>query len=169
MSGETKSAAQVSLKVPPQKHHTGGVESRLPRGHPRKLGNVDMRTTVTAIIMIAAGAAFAQESGEGQMDSGGLRKAVAGKTVQLATPLGGLPINYRTDGTMSGRAGALAWYTGSERDRGRWWIVGDKLCQRWNSWLGGKSYCFRLRQQGATVHWTRNDGVNGVATITRGR
>jgi hypothetical protein len=120
------------------------------------------------VMMVAAGAAFAQESGEGQMDGGALRKAVAGKTVHLATPLGGLPINYRMNGTMSGRAGVLASYTGSERDRGRWWIVGDKLCQRWNSWLGGKSYCFRLRQQGATVHWTRNDGVNGVATITRG-
>lgn len=123
-------------------------------------------TTVT-IMMVAAGAAFANEFGEGQMDGGALRRAVAGKTVHLATPLGGLPINYRMDGTMSGRAGALASYTGSERDHGRWWIVGDKLCQRWSSWLGGKSYCFRLRQQGATVHWTRNDGVNGVATITQ--
>jgi len=101
------------------------------------------------------------------MDNGALRKAVAGKTVHLATPMGGLPINYRADGTMSGKAGSLALYTGSERDRGRWWIVADKLCQRWNSWLGGRSYCFALRQQGGTVHWTRNDGLSGVATIPR--
>ena len=121
------------------------------------------------IVMLAAGTAIASESVEGQMDSTALRKAVAGKTVHLATPLGGLPINYRTDGTMSGSAGTLASYIGSERDRGRWWVVADKLCQRWNTWLSGKSYCFRLRQQGATVHWTRNDGVSGVATIARGR
>lgn len=102
------------------------------------------------------------------MDNGALRKAVAGKTVHLATPLGGLPIRYRIDGTMSGSAGTLASYTGSERDRGRWWVVADKLCQRWNTWLGGRSYCFTLREQGGgTVHWIRNDGLSGVATIVR--
>jgi hypothetical protein len=127
-----------------------------------------LATGLTVAILLAVGsAAVAQESDASHMDSATLRKAVAGKTVHLATPLGGLPINYRADGTMSGSAGALASYTGSERDRGRWWVVADKLCQRWNSWLGAKSYCFRLRQQGATVHWTRNDGLTGVATITR--
>ena len=127
------------------------------------------RVFAAAIMVVVGSAAFGNEPIEGQMDSSALRKAVAGKTVHLATPLGGLPINYRTDGTMSGRAGTLASYIGSERDRGRWWVVADKLCQRWNTWLSGKSYCFRLRQQGATVHWTRNDGLSGVATIARGR
>jgi hypothetical protein len=123
-----------------------------------------------AIMVVVAGSvAFGSEPVEGQMDSNALRKAVAGKTVHLATPLGGLPINYRINGTMSGKAGTLASYVGSEHDRGRWWIVADKLCQRWNTWLSGKSYCFRLRQQGATVLWTRNDGLSGVATIARGR
>lgn len=127
-------------------------------------------TGLTVAFMLAAGsAAIAQEAKDGsQMDSAALRKAVAGKTVHLATPLGGLPINYRADGTMSGSAGALASYTGSERDRGRWWVVADKLCQRWNTWLAAKSYCFRRREQGGRiVHWTRNDGLSGVATITR--
>jgi hypothetical protein len=102
------------------------------------------------------------------MTSDALRKTVAGKTVHLATPLGGLPISYRADGTMWGRAGSLAAYTGSERDRGRWWVVADKLCQRWNTWLGGRSYCFTLRQQGgSTVHWTRSDGLSGTASIVR--
>ena len=120
-----------------------------------------------AIIIITTGALVAQES-SGQMDSEALRRAVAGRTVHLSTPLGSLPINYRLDGTMSGRAGILASYTGSERDRGRWWVVADKLCQRWNRWLDAKSYCFKLRQQdGRTVQWTRNDGVSGVATIAR--
>jgi hypothetical protein len=126
-----------------------------------------VRGLTAAIIMVAAGAALAQESSS-QMDSDALRKAVAGRTVHLSTPLGSLPINYRTDGTMSASAGSLAPYTGSERDRGRWWVVADKLCQRWNMWLDAKSYCFRLRQQdGRTVHWTRSDGVSGLATIAR--
>jgi hypothetical protein len=119
-------------------------------------------------VMVAASGAFAAASGEEVMNGGALRKAVAGKTVHLATPMGGLPINYRPDGTMSGSAGTLAAYTGSLSDRGQWWVVADKLCQRWNSWLGGRSHCFTLRQQGGrTVHWTRDDGLSGVATIAR--
>ena len=120
-----------------------------------------------AAVMVAAGVAMAGDPSDGQMGNDALRKTVAGKIVHLATPMGGLPIRYRADGTMSASAGSLASYTGSERDRGRWWIVTDKLCQRWNSWLEGKAYCFRLRQQGETVHWTRNDGLSGVATIVR--
>jgi hypothetical protein len=115
--------------------------------------------------MIGAATAVASDSRE--MNGEALRKALTGKTINISTPLGGLPVSFRADGTMSGTAGSLASYTGSERDRGRWWIVADQLCQRWNTWLGGQSYCFRLRQHGRTVHWTRNDGLSGVATITR--
>jgi hypothetical protein len=115
--------------------------------------------------MIGAATAIASDSRE--MNGEALRKALPGKTIHLNTPLGGLPISFRADGTMWATAGSLASYVGSERDRGRWWISGDQLCQRWNTWLGGQSYCFRLRQYGRTVHWTRNDGLSGVATITR--
>lgn len=116
---------------------------------------------------LAAMALPAQAIEVGELDGDGLVKAVAGKTVNLATPLGALPINYRSDGTMWGRAGNLSLYTGSDRDRGRWWVAAGKLCQRWNTWLGGKSYCFKLRQEGPTVHWTRSDGLSGTATIAR--
>jgi hypothetical protein len=96
-----------------------------------------------------------------------LQETVAGKTVMLETPLGGLPISYRADGTMSGHTKELAVYTGSERDSGTWWVSRDKLCQRWAKWLDGKSYCFTLRKEGRVVHWTRNDGQSGRATIAR--
>jgi hypothetical protein len=68
---------------------------------------------------------------------------------------------------MSGHSRQLASYTGSERDSGTWWVSRDRLCQRWDKWLDGKSYCFTLRRDGRTVHWTRNDGTTGVATIAR--
>lgn len=124
--------------------------------------------TVLAAAMIAvAGTAVAGGAGRREMDGEALRKALTGRTIHLSTPLGGLPIRFRADGTMSATAGSLASYVGSERDRGRWWIAANQLCQRWNTWLGGQSYCFRLRQQGRTVHWTRNDGLSGVATIRR--
>lgn len=124
-----------------------------------------MRIVVVAMtVSLAAAGALASDP---QLEGETLRKAIAGKTVSLTTPMGGLPISYRADGTMQGRAGALATYTGAARDTGRWWIVADQLCQRWNNWLGGKSYCFTLRQDGPVVHWTRSDGLQGTATIAR--
>src|SRR5262245_14281688 len=124
-------------------------------------------TVFAAAMAVAAGTAMASGSALREMNGEALRKVLTGRTIHLSTPLGGLPISFRADGTMSATAGSLASYVGSDRDRGRWWIAADQLCQRWNTWLGGQSYCFKLRQQGRTVHWTRNDGLSGVATITR--
>jgi hypothetical protein len=117
---------------------------------------------IAAMVLLVTGGA----ASDPQLEGDALRKAIVGKTVSLVTPMGGLPISYRADGTMFGLAkGALAAYAGAERDGGRWWVVADQLCQRWNNWLGGASYCFRLRQQGTSVLWTRQDGLSGVATI----
>jgi hypothetical protein len=116
------------------------------------------------VVLLAFGPCLA---GDPQLEGDGLRKAVSGRTVYLETPLGSLPISYKTNGTMQASTIQLAAYTGSTRDRGTWWVVADKLCQRWNNWLGGKSHCFTLRQDDATVQWTRDDGLSGVATIQR--
>jgi len=115
----------------------------------------------------ATSLSMAEEAAEKALQGESLRRAVAGKTVHLATPMGALPISFRIDGSMFGRAGDLASYTGSAQDRGRWWVATEKLCQRWQTWLGGQTYCFILRQQGKVVHWVRNDGLSGKANITR--
>jgi len=122
-----------------------------------------MRVAACAVVvsLLGIGACGAEDQLEGDT----LRKAVAGKTVHLETPLGSLPISYRNNGTMQASTIQLAAYAGSTRDRGTWWIVADKLCQRWNTWLGSKSFCFKLRHQGESVQWTRDDGLTGVATI----
>jgi hypothetical protein len=101
----------------------------------------------------------------GELNGDSLRAAVAGKTVYLATPVGALPISYRPNGTMQGRSGRLAMYVGAETDHGNWWIARDRLCQRWQTWLDGKAYCYTMRREGDTVHWSRNDGRTGTATI----
>jgi hypothetical protein len=126
---------------------------------------VGMRVAACAFVvtLLGIGACCAEDQLEGDT----LRKAVAGKTVHLETPLGSLPINYKNNGTMQASTIQLAAYTGSTRDRGTWWIVADKLCQRWNNWLGGKPFCFTLRQHGESVQWTRDDGLSGVAVIKR--
>ena len=110
------------------------------------------------------GAAVAADQRE--MNGEALRRAVTGRTINSAR---------RSAACRSASAPmapcppppAAGLLRGSERDRGRRWIAADQLCQRWNTWLGGQSYCFRLRQHGPTVHWTRNDGLSGVATIRR--
>jgi hypothetical protein len=95
-----------------------------------------------------------------------LRSAVAGKTVFLSTPVGSLPIVYRANGTMSGSARQLALYAGTDSDRGVWWVTNDRLCQRWQTWLEGKSYCYRMERNGNTVNWSRDDGRTGTATLS---
>ena len=51
---------------------------------------------LVAALAVCAPAAAQDQQLEGDV----LRKAVAGKTVSLETPLGGLPINFRHNGTM---------------------------------------------------------------------
>jgi hypothetical protein len=112
---------------------------------------------ILATALTVGGPAFGDEQ---QLEGEALRK-----TVSLETPLGGLPINFRHNGTMHSKTLELAYYTGSTQDRGVWWVVANKLCQRWNKWLDGKAYCFTLRKHGRRVQWTRNDGLTGLATI----
>jgi len=97
-----------------------------------------------------------------------LRKAVSGKTVYLNISGFDLPIRYAVNGRMSGKMSAVAasFSRGDgAQDRGKWWVAGDQLCQQWSSWMEGKSYCYRLTRNGASVHWVRNDGRSGTARI----
>jgi hypothetical protein len=90
---------------------------------------------------------------------------VSGRTVRLDTPIGSFPIRYRRDGTMTGQAPAFVASLGTEKDRGQRWVAEDRLCRRWDRWLGAKQYCFKLQRVGAAVHWLRDDGLSGTATI----
>ena len=117
-----------------------------------------------ALIAVGSSAPVAADSLSGPE----LRKAVVGKTVYLRTQGVEIPISYSGSGTMSGRLKAFAAaLAGGEktRDSGKWWISNHQLCQRWNSWLDGKSYCYKLTQNGGQVQWHRNDGRSGSARI----
>ncbi|MFD0987389.1 hypothetical protein [Methyloligella solikamskensis] len=98
-----------------------------------------------------------------------LRSAVSGKTVYLRISGFELPIQYSANGSMRGRMGSVAAsFAGGESptDAGTWWVKGDQLCQKWNSWMEGQSYCYRLSKSGSTVNWVRNDGRSGTARIS---
>jgi hypothetical protein len=94
-----------------------------------------------------------------------VRPTIAGKTIQIATPVGRVPVNFRPDGSMTGGSQGLASYAMSTSDRGRWWVAGNKLCQQWQSWFDKATHCFELRREGQTLYWS-GSGRSGVATIS---
>lgn len=101
-----------------------------------------------------------------------LRKTVSGNTVFLSVAFGvELPIRYQASGKMSGKLGEIVKIVDRKaplKDKGRWWVKQDQLCQRWQNWLDGKAFCYRLQKVSATrIRWKRNDGKTGVARIMR--
>jgi hypothetical protein len=130
-------------------------------------------TLLAATVAALALSATSGFTGEAQAKSVSLtgdqlRQAVCGKTVYLNISGFELPIRYSAGGTMSGSMGivaaALARGDGAS-DHGTWWIADDQLCQRWTSWMDGKSYCYKLTQTGSSVRWVRDDGHSGTARI----
>lgn len=125
--------------------------------------------TIVVTALIGLGASGPAVADSGALDGKALRQAVSGKVVYLSLPFGmELPIVYGANGTMSGqvKAFAAALAGGEARaDRGTWWISDDQLCQRWNSWMAGKAYCYQLSRRGGSVVWRRNDGRTGTARL----
>lgn len=121
---------------------------------------------VFAFAMLAPALATAAEPK--LLDGAALREMVGGATVELDTPIGSkIPMRYTTDGRVSGEAPNLAFYLGSTSDRGTWWVSGDQLCQKWKTWFDAAAHCLELRQTGDTIHWRRDDGKTGTATVIR--
>jgi hypothetical protein len=126
-----------------------------------------MQTLLTAAFSgLALGVALAAEPASLSGDE--LRKAVSGKTVYLRISGFELPIHYFPSGSMAGGMGGVAATVAREESasaRGKWWVSASQLCQRWSSWMEGKTYCYKLTRQGNSVTWVRNDGRSGSARI----
>ena len=121
---------------------------------------------IAVVVGFTATAATAASSGN--LNGPAVRKALAGKTVYLSASGIVLPIKYSRNGTMSGRLNiSTAGLVGGAptKDTGRWWIARDQLCQRWNRWQSGKSYCYKLSRQGQGLVWVRDDGRRGTVRI----
>jgi hypothetical protein len=120
---------------------------------------------VAASLALPATASLAEPS---TLAGDELRQAISGKTIYLNISGFELPIRYAANGRMSGKMSTVAasFSRGDgAQDRGKWWVAGDQLCQQWTSWMEGKSYCYRLTRNGASVQWVRNDGRSGTARI----
>lgn len=120
------------------------------------------------LLGLSAGAGAAEESGT--LSGPEVRALISGEVVKLDTPFGlSLPLYYRADGTVKGdisgfsMAGMLA-----PREDGRWWIDGNRMCQKWPSWYDGKTACFTIRKLGpGRIGWLRDDGTAGTAQMGR--
>lgn len=117
---------------------------------------------VLALALLASPAAADALSGEK------LKSFISGKRIYLAVPLGGeIPLNYRPSGSVdgSGEAAGLGRYM-TPKDRGRWWVSGNRLCQKWQQWYDGKTFCFTVTKLAENrIRWVRDDGKSGVARL----
>ncbi|MEM8972250.1 MAG: SH3 domain-containing protein [Pseudomonadota bacterium] len=103
-----------------------------------------------------------------QLDAIGLVETFTDVTVNFETPLGvTLPVRFHGDRSLSGNSGAIARHLGSERDRGRWWVEGPRLCQKWNVWFDGNTNCVEIFRSGDQITWKGRDGKSGRGQIVR--
>ena len=127
-------------------------------------------TLLTAATVAVLGLGAVEADANTALSGDELRSAISGKTVFLKISGFELPIQYSSRGTMKGSMGtvaaALARGDGSS-DRGKWWVDGNQLCQKWNVWMEGSTYCYKLSRKGSAVRWVRDDGRSGTARIGR--
>jgi hypothetical protein len=144
-----------------------------PRNRSRRLtGAPSMRHPATYFVTaLALAGLFAASPALGKpLTAADIRKEIIGRTIFLAAPLGGeFPLNYRRGGTVDGNGTALGLGKFiAPTDRGRWWIAGNRLCQKFQVWYKGNPMCFALTKVGESrVKWVRDNGETGVARIGR--
>lgn len=99
-----------------------------------------------------------------------LKQTVSGSTVEIDTPLGTtVPMRFGADGLVAAEAGVLAPVLGSAKDRGRWWVDGEKLCTKWFRWFDAGVRCLTIKQDGTRIYWRKiDDGETGTGTLVAG-
>ena len=95
-----------------------------------------------------------------------VRQLISDRKVLLRTHVGAVvPIVFDGNGHMQGEAGSLAFFLGSSRDNGKWWVDKGKLCQKWRNWLDRETHCIRMTERGGTIYWRADDGKSGTARV----
>jgi hypothetical protein len=126
------------------------------------------RFCAVALCMVVIAATPAHANKGEPLKGQALKSFITGKRIYLATPLGGeLPLYYRANGVVdgSGEAAGLGRYL-APKDSGKWWVKGDRVCQKWQEWYKGRTFCFTLKKISNTrVFWKRDDGEEGIARV----
>jgi hypothetical protein len=103
-----------------------------------------------------------------QLSGADIQAEIVGRQIFLAAPLGGeFPLNYRSNGVVDGSGEALGLgRLFKPSDRGKWWVRGDRLCQKFENWYNGTQLCFTLTRTGPDkLRWVRDNGESGTARI----
>jgi len=119
----------------------------------------------TGVVLALCAASPAQSE---PLSASDIEREIIGKRIYLAAPFGGeFPLNYLANGEVNGDGQALGLGRFMQpRDRGRWWIDADRLCQQFETWYDGEPMCFNLTWIGPDqVQWIRNNGETGTARI----
>ena len=125
-----------------------------------------LRPFLILSVVSGATAAFA---GPVALSGDDLKRSLNGALIEMDTPLGTkIPVRFGTDGLVSGEAGDLAPLLGSARDRGRWWIDGDRICSKWFRWFDAEPQCLSVQQDGDRLFWQQDNGKKGTATLVEG-
>jgi hypothetical protein len=75
-------------------------------------------------------------------------------------------MRFGADGLVSAEAGVLGPVLGSAKDRGRWWVDGEKLCTKWFRWFDAQVRCLTIARDGSRIAWRKiDDGETGTATL----
>jgi hypothetical protein len=91
---------------------------------------------------------------------------LSGATVEMDTPLGPkITVRYVAGGRLSGNAAELSSYLGAPTDSGRWWVEGNRLCNKWMKWFEAEVQCLDLKREGQKIVWQNQTGTRGTATI----
>lgn len=122
-----------------------------------------LRPLLILSLVSSASAAFAAPV---KLTGDELKAKLNGALVEMDTPLGTkIPVRFGTDGLVSGEAGELAALLGSEKDRGRWWVDGDRICSKWFRWFDAEPQCITVQQDGSRLFWKEDGGKTGTATL----
>ncbi|HRO48847.1 MAG TPA: SH3 domain-containing protein [Hyphomicrobium sp.] len=125
-----------------------------------------LRPFLILSVVSGATAAFA---GPVPLSGEDLKRSLNGALIEMDTPLGTkIPVRFGTDGLVSGEAGELGPLLGSARDRGRWWIDGDRICSKWFRWFDAEPQCLSVQQDGTRLFWQQDNGKKGTATLVEG-
>jgi len=133
----------------------------------RGFGDSIVRNTLCFIAVASCALkAYAVAAEPVQLNADAIKATIPGSVLKLDTPLGMVvPIKFEGDGLMSGDAGQLASYLGSQKDRGRYWLAEDRICYKWFRWFSGEQHCLAIQRDGQRIFWQRDDGETGTATL----